>query len=238
VLPRCAAALLVALALAALTPGSVSAQDPVFGYLPEESPYRDVSSPHELSLESGYLITAHDRAGVNSNSAPIIGIRELVHLGGPAIWTIRLAHSFSDRNVIDPSAPVSLRQVGTQNAGLTILDTDFGINITGDRSWRYLMPYFTLGPGIVSDLGAAHDAGGYRFGTAFTVTYGGGFRWVPASRFSMHVDAGAYLWSYHYPGSYHNLTNDGTTVIPTAQHLTAWRNNLRLTIGASYAIKH
>ena len=128
----------------------------------------------------------------------------MVHLGGPAIFLARVAHSFSQRTVIDPSSTEGFRDIGTKSNGLTILDLDLGLNFTGDRSWHNLMPYLTVGPGVVSDLGAPRDAGGYRFGTEFTATYGGGVRWVTTSRLSFHVDMNAYLWTYRYPPTYHN----------------------------------
>jgi hypothetical protein len=225
----------LATCLTLLVAGPLAAQN-ILGYAPEKSPYRDVDSQSELSIFSGYLIDARDLAGVEPQSAPVVGIREMVHLGGPAIFYARVTHSFSQRTVIDPESPESFRDIGTTSAGLTILDLNLGLNFTGDRSWHNLMPYFGLGPGVVSDLGAPRDAGKYRFGTAFAATYGGGFRWVTSSRFSFHVDMNAYLWAYHYPPTYHYTATDGTQVIPTAKHLIGWRNNGLPELGISYQI--
>jgi hypothetical protein len=231
------AAALFAGCLALSAPARLAAQD-VFGHTPENSPYRDVESPSELSIYSGYLVAGLDPAKVTPRSAPIIGIRELIHLDGPAIFFARIAHSFSSRTVIDPGAPAGLRPIGTSNDGITLADLDLGINVTGDRSWHNIMPYIAAGPGVASDLGVRRDVGDYRFGTNFAVTYGGGFRWVPPGRFSVHIDANAYMWTSHYPESYHTTAIDGTQVIPTGRNLNGWRNNGLFALGISYRILH
>lgn len=232
-LGRGASALAASLTLVLACP--LAAQG-ILGYAPNKSPYRDVDSQSELSIFSGYLVDAKDLAKVEPQSAPVVGIREMVHLGGPAIFYTRLTHSFSQRTIIDPSSPEGQRAIAARTDGLTILDVDLGLNFTGDRSWHNLMPYFGVGPGVVSDLGQPRDVGGYRFGTAFAATYGGGFRWVTTSRFSFHVDANAYLWAYHYPATYHTTATDGTQVIPTTHHLADWRNNGLFELGVSYQI--
>ena len=208
------------------------------GYTPETSPYRDVESSSELSIFSGFLFTSKDLAGVQPQNSPVLGLRELVHLSGPAIFYARVTHAFSERDVIDPTAPASSRTIGTRSDGLTILDLNLGLNFTGDRSWHNLMPYFGAGPAVVSDLGATRDVGGYKFGTTFAATYGGGFRWVPPGRFSAHLDMNGYLWPYHYPTTYHTQTIDGTQVIATGRHLSGWRSNGLLTFGISYQLFH
>jgi hypothetical protein len=162
----------------------------------------------------------------------------MVHLGGPVMFFARLQHAFSSRTVIDPQAPEALRTIRTTQDGLTFLDTDLGINFTGDRSWHHLMPYIAAGPGVVSDLGTAKDAGGYHFGTSFAIAYGGGFRWVDSGPLSVHVSANMFMWTHHYPATYHTKAIDGTQVIPTGHNLSAWRNNGVFTIGLSYAIFH
>jgi hypothetical protein len=217
------------------TPATAAGQD-VFGHTPEGSPYHDVESPTELSLFAGYLVTGKDPAGVSPGSAPILGVREMIHLDGPAIFYVRVSHSFSDRDAIDPASPPGLRALGTVNDGLTIGDLGIGMNLTGDRSWHNLMPYFGAGPGVVSDLGVRRDVGGYHFGTAFAITYGGGLRWVPDGRLSVHLDANMYMWAHHDPPSYH-VNSYGPPVVPITEKLIAWRNNGMFVLGLSYQIR-
>jgi hypothetical protein len=226
---------LLLLTLAIAHPARARAQD-VYGHLPESSPYRDVSSGHELSIIGGYIIAGHDPAGAAPRSAPLVGVRELIHLGGPVISFLRVQHSFSDRRVINPALSAGDRVTGTTKDGLTIGDIDLGINLTGDRSWNNLVPFISLGAGVVSDLGAPRDVGKYHFGTAFAGTFGGGFRWVTSGPLSITFSANNYLWRHHDPPTYHVPGADGTTVIPTTRPLSGYRNNGVYTLGVSYAI--
>lgn len=215
---------------------TLSAQ--VVGHLPESSPYQDVESPHELALLVGYFSAAHDPARVAPRSAPAVGIRESIHLGGPAVIYMRFIHTFSDRSAVDPRQPLVSRSIGVRRDGLTIADLGFGLNLTGDRSFRHVVPSISAGAGIASDLGAPHDVGGYRFGTRLALTYGGGLRWVPPGRLSLRVDAANYMYQHSYPASYRQVTSDGTSVIPATSGLVAWRSNGVFTLGVSYALFH
>ena len=77
----------------------------LIGYDPEHSPYRDVETKQALSIFGGYLHAAHDPAGVAPQSAPVVGMRDQIHLGGPAMLIARLTYAFSDREEINPSQP-------------------------------------------------------------------------------------------------------------------------------------
>jgi hypothetical protein len=224
------------IAAASLLPSVTTAQ--VIGYDPEHSPYRDVDTKQSLSLFGGYLHAAQDPAGVAPQSAPVVGLREQIHLGGPAMLIIRLTHSFADRTEINPTLPASSRVVGSVSAPLTFLDTDLGFNLFGERAWHNLQPEVNFGPGLVSDLGTPADVGGYQFGTKFAINFGGGIRFVPPGRWSLHINADAYIYQVKYPSSYHSVAIDGSQVIPSSQSLSAYRTNGMFVIGISYAIFH
>lgn len=210
----------------------------VVGHEPESSPYTDVESGHELAIFGGYFVAAKDPAGVAPTSAPVVGLRESIHLGGPAVAVFRLSHVFSSRTVINPLEPQTTRVLGTERDGLTMFDLGLAINLTGDRAWHHLVPAINAGVGVASDLGAARDVGGYRFGTVLDVIYGGGVRWIPGGRLSLRANVDAYLYEHDYPKSYRTVTIDGSSVLPATHTLIAWRNNAMFTLGASYAILH
>lgn len=232
----CACWALLSAVAAGTLPRVASAQ--VIGYDPENSPYRDVDTKQALSVFGGYLHAAKDPAGVAPESAPVIGLRDQIHLGGPAMLIIRLTHSFSERTEINPSLPVTSRDVATVNAPLTFLDTDLGFNLFGERAWHNLQPEINLGPGLVTDFGQPADIGGYQFGTKFTINFGGGIRFVPPGKWSFHINADAYIYQVKYPTSYHTIAIDGTQVIPSSQALTAYRTNGMFVFGISYALFH
>jgi hypothetical protein len=222
--------------MALATPARLPAQ--LIGHPPESSPYRDVESGHELAIFGGYFAAARDPAGVAPRAAPAVGIRESIHLSGPAMFFVRLTHTFSDREVINPAEPRASRDLGTRKDALTMFDLGLGLNLTGDRSWHNIVPSINAGAGLVSDLGAPHDIGGYRFGNQLAIVYGGGFRWVTPGRLSLRINADNYMYTHKYPATYRQVTVDGTSVLPPTHSLSAWRNNGMYTVGVSYALFH
>lgn len=228
---------ILAMGLGLAHPNGAAAQD-IVGHEPNGSPYLDVESPHELAIFGGYFLLAKDPARVAPRSSAVVGLRESIRLGGPVSGLVRLTHTFSDRTVIDPTQPQATRVLGTISDPLTILDIGLSLNLTGDRSFHHLMPAINAGVGAVSDLGAPHDVGRYRFGTALAVTYGGGIRWIPTGRLSLRINADSYLFQHDYPKSYRTVTIDGTSVLPLTHSLISWRANGLFTFGASYALFH
>ena len=233
---RLSSLLIAALVVITALPATLHGQ--ILGHLPDASPYTDVDSPRELAIFGGYFLASKDLAGVAPGPSPVIGLRETLHLAGPAIAFFRLTHTFSDRTVIDPLDPASTRDQGRISDPITIADMNLGFNFSGDRSVDNFQPAINIGVGGASDLGAPHDIGGYRFGTVAVLTYGGGIRWVPPGRLSIRLNIDNYMYEHTYPKLYHTITGDGTSVISTAHSLVAWRNNGMYTLGFSYAILH
>jgi hypothetical protein len=229
-----AKALLVAILACCALPAAAAAQ--VIGHLPDASPYLDVDSPKELSIFGGYYNASKDLAGVAPTAGPAIGVRETIQLAGPAIALFRLSHAFTDRTVVDPLDASSQRDIATIHDPLTFLDAALGFNFTGPRSFHNLQFAINAGVGGASDLGAPKDAGGYRFGTVPVLVYGAGIRFVPPGRLSLRISADNYMIEHSYPKSYHTITGDGTSVVPTTHSLVDWRNNGMYTFGISYAI--
>jgi hypothetical protein len=228
--------LVATLAVIAALPATLHGQ--VLGHMPDTSPYTDVDSPRELAIFGGYFRAAKDLAGVAPGPSPVIGLRETIHLGGPVIAFARLTHTFSDRTVVNPLDPASTRDQGQISDPITLADVNLGFNFLGDRSFHNFEFAVNAGAGGASDLGAAHDIGGYRFGTVIALTYGGGIRWVPPGRLSIRLNVDNYMYEHSYPKLYHTITGDGTSVIPITHSLVAWRNNGMYTLGFSYAIHH
>jgi hypothetical protein len=221
--------------LAVGLPKSSSAQ--VIGYEPDKSPYRDVDLPSAFSIFGGYLHAAKDPAGVAPQSAAVVGLREQIHISGPAMVIVRLTHSFSDRIEINPTLPASNRYVATVPAGLTFFDANIGFNLFGERAWHNLQPEVNLGVGVVTDFGKPPDVGGYSFGTKLDVNFGGGVRYVPpGTKFSFHLNADAYIYQLKYPASYHTVAIDGSQVIPSNKPLNDYRTNGVFVFGISYAL--
>ena len=222
---------IAALACAALAaPSSATAQ---VGYPPERSPFRDLEYKHELTLFSGLYKAGEDPAGVAPQGGPMLGLRYELRVAGPAQLMFRLAYVDSERQAVNPAEPAASRDLGVHSASLYMLDAGISMNLTGQKSWRRLVPTVNAGIGVVAG-GKDVENDPYRFGTPFAITYGLGLRYVPGGRFAMRLGMDAYLYRLEYPPAYYAATSDGTTVVGPRQATNFWKNNVALTIGASY----
>jgi hypothetical protein len=214
-------------------PGVLRAQ---VGYPPAQSPYFDLLYRQEITPFAGYFLASEDPAKVAPRSGPMVGVRYEVRIGGPAQLAARVARVFSERQIIDPTKPVAQRSLGVKDWPLYTGDVNLAINLTGQKSFFRLVPVLNAGIGIASDFKGGGDVGGYKFGTAFAFSFGGGVRWVPGGRFQMRADFADYLYQLQYPQSY-TIGNSSAGVPPVlkaSQGRGSWQHNLALTIGASY----
>lgn len=204
------------------------------GYPPSASPFRDVEYRQELTGFTGWFNAGKDPAGVAPQSGPMIGARYEVRVGGPAQFMVRLAHVTSERRVLDPRLPDETRDLGVRSWPLWAADLGLTVNLTGQKSFRNFVPLIQAGAGIVSDFKSQADTGGFKFGTAFAFTYGLGIRWVPGGRFQARVDLTDYAYQINYPDSYYLSAPDTTSVLSGNQSTKVWKQNIALTVGASY----
>jgi hypothetical protein len=222
-------ALLVALAGAAAVPARAQV-----GFTPEKSPYRDIDFRQELTAFTGYYAASKDHAGVAPQAGPMLGLRYEVRVGGPAELVTRVSHVFSERNVIDPTKPAATRSLGTEKSALTIADLGIAVNLTGQKTFHGFIPVVDGGFGVVSNLGAKRDVGGYAFGTSFAFSFGGGLRYAPGGRFQLRADVNDYIYQIQYPASYYVPATDASVVLQKKIPRSQYRHNAALTIGASY----
>jgi len=114
-----------------------------------------------------------------------------------------------------------------------MIDAGVSVNLTGQKSYRRLVPTINAGIGVVSGGPDVTDDP-YRFGTPFAITLGAGLRYVPGGRFAMRAGIDAYLYRLKYPTNYYAASPDGTSVLDARQSTNFWKNNVALTLGASY----
>jgi hypothetical protein len=220
-------------ALAALSVCAAPAAAQV-GYPTAQSPFVDLEYRQSMSLFGGWFAAASEPAGIAPQSGPLAGVRYDIFLAGPASFTARVATAISERTVLDPARPAGARTLGVERRPLTLADVGLTLALTGQKSWRGLVPTVHAGLGVVSNLASA-DPGGYRFGTRFAIPYGLGFRYVPRNTpWSLRADAGAYLYQIRYPDSYSTPGLDSTSILPSGSSKSRWTNNLGLTVGLSY----
>ena len=222
---------LLAFALLCVAGSAAGAQ--VIGTLPDKSPFLDLNDGPRLGLMGGWLATGHDAVGVNAKSAPSVGVRYDLPIGGPMYLTGMVFSSTTTRNILDYTKPAATRNVGTQSFALVDANIDLALSVTGKRTWHRLQPLVNIGVGVVSGLGDKGDISGYNFGTAFQFSYGVGVRLITSSRSELRFDLNQYWWELKYPALYRSTQGDPIAIKPTGS-LNSWTANTGLTLGWSY----
>ena len=220
-------------ALLSLLGASAGAQ---VGHLPDHSPYRDVAIKHSLTYFGGYYTAGKDPAGVAPTSAPMVGARYAIRLGGPVYFTGRLAGVFSERDVVDPSLPTAQRRQGTTSVPLMFGDLGFDLVLTGAKSWHSLQPAINASVGLAADLSGKTDKSQYRVGIPFLLAYGPSLRIVPGGKWSWRLDLIDHYFRIRYPESYFLKTGPDSTFLPPDGKRTLWRHNWATTLGVSVAL--
>lgn len=228
---RAAAAFAALLSLAAASPAAAQV-----GFPPEESPYRDIEFRQDISFFSGYFSAKRDLVGIAPQSAPMLGARWDIRIGGPAWFSVRAAGVASKRTVIDPRRSVATRVVGEESTPIGLLDANIVVHLTGQKSWRRIVPVIGAGLGVASDFKSSRDVGNYQFGTPFAFNLGGGLRYVTDGRWSLRLDVTDYLYRIKYPDLYRIEASDGTTVLQDGDPASQWTHNMALSLGASYQL--
>jgi hypothetical protein len=224
--------LTIAFMAAQLATRALGAQD--VGHAPEASPFRDLPYRQELSLFAGYYNGSEGKAGVAPAGGPAIGMRYEIRIGGPAQFTARLTHATPDRTVLDPALAESVRNLGERAWPITIADVGISLNLTGQKSWRRLVPSLHGGVGIGSDFGKSGDPGGFDFGTPFAFTFGGGVRLERDGPLQLRIDVADYLYQLEYPAAYTSAPAGSTPILSAGSSTSEWTHNLLLSVGLSY----
>jgi hypothetical protein len=205
------------------------------GHVPQRSPYTDLEYRQEATFFGGYYNAGEDRVGVAPGSGPMFGVRYDLRLGGPASLTSKFAYVRGERTVIDPRRPADDRVVDNGAAWpVYMADVGISLNLTGQRSYRRVVPFVNGAVGVASDLKGSADVGAWKFGTPFAFSLGGGIKWVPAGNLQARLDVFDQLYQIKYPNSYYVTASDGTSVLQTRDGKSDWTSNLGLTLGVSY----
>jgi hypothetical protein len=202
------------------------------GHDPESSPYEDLEYRQGFTPYGGYSFARNGPAGVTPQDASIAGLRYEVYLGGPVSLTSDLSAMFSNRTVIDPTKPLASRVVGTETAPVYGLDLGLALGLTGRKSWHHLAPQVRSAIGILASNGK-EDAGGYKFGTPFAISFGAGLKFVTGGRLQLRADVGERLFKQKNPDSYYSVASDNTAVL-TDTPRSYWTGHGLLTLGVSF----
>ncbi|MEO6525176.1 MAG: hypothetical protein ABIP93_00985 [Gemmatimonadaceae bacterium] len=203
------------------------------GYDPAKSPYTDLEYKQEITPIFGYSRARVDPAGILPQSSAVAGLRYEIHIGGPVAFSSDFTRTFSNRNVIDPTLPAARRAIGTESAPVYAADLGLVLSVPGRKSWHHVVPQLRGGLGIMASP-AKDSASGYKFGTPFAFTFGGGLKLVPGGRFQMRADVAERLFKQTYPDSYFLLASDNTAVLKDPTPRRFYTHHTVLTVGVSY----
>jgi len=215
--------------LALLAAAPLSAQ---VGHDPDSSPYSDLEYRQELTPYGGYARARVDPAGVVPKSASVAGLRYEVYLGGPVSFNGDVSRIFSERDIIDPTHTAGNRLVGTESAPLYAADVGLTLSLPGRKSWHRIVPFVRGGAGIVAST-VKEDSSGYRFGTPFAFTFGGGLKFVSHGRLQLRADVGERLFKQKYPDAFYRPASDNSAVL-TDTPRSVWTHHTLLTVGVSF----
>jgi hypothetical protein len=210
--------------------GSAGAQ---VGHLPSNSPFRDLEYTQELTLIGGQFVTSRDNADVAPRNGAIAGLHYEWRAAGPAHLIGEIAAINSDRRVINPFLVGAARDVGIERRPLYSANVGLGLSLTGGKSWHNLVPEVAGGLGLISDLRTQADTGGFKFGTRFALTWGGGIRLVPRGRWQVRADVTTRMYTIRYPDAFYITPTGGTSVVPQQQSRSFWTLNPAFTLGIS-----
>jgi len=202
------------------------------GHEPERSPYADLEWRQELTPYGGYGRAHVDPAGVTPQSASMAGLRYEIYLAGPVSLTTDLSAMFSERTVIDPTKPLKQRVVGTETAPVYGADVGIALGLTGRKTWHRIAPQVRAGIGVVTSK-AEDDSSGYKFGTPFAISFGGGLKLVSRGRLQLRADVTERLFKQKFPDSYYRPASDNSAVLTNTPR-SVWTRHSLLTVGVSF----
>ena len=225
--------------LLALAPAALSAQVAV-GHTPAGSPFMDLPRGHTLTLSAGLMTGGTGSIGLGPTDGTVIALRYDRRLSALVGITGGVGVSALERLVAHPDAPVESQFTGPVDQTVTLVDIGLHFNVTGDKSWRRLAPFFMLTGGFGFAQEPAADTTSYEFGTKFFFQPGIGTRIMLSPRLQLRAEALAVAWKLSYPSSYGDepeadpgTVEDPHAVIPN-ERFEEWVLAPRLQIGVGY----
>lgn len=221
----------VVVPLALLVIGSATAGAQV-GSEPAKSPFRDLEKRQEVTLLLGPSFGGRDKVGAAPRGGLAIGVRYDVPLGAsPLTFTGAITRQGSTRDILQPGLPPASRIGANVSQPLYLLDVALTLRLTGNKSWRSLVPMVTTGVGVVTDNKEVADSSRFRFGTRFSPMLGLGVKYAPQrSRWTVRADMTNHFYSVPYPQTFRDSTPNVPRVVGVNTK-NSWTRNTLLTLG-------
>ncbi|MBI3981318.1 MAG: hypothetical protein HY337_00275 [Gemmatimonadetes bacterium] len=210
------------------------------GHLPGHSPYRDLSVRHALVLQGGYLSGSGGRPAAGPHDGPLLGLRYTIHLGGPFEAIFGVSAADLKRVMHEDSLPPD-----TTRQSVGIAEVGFGFLLTGEKTWRRLVPYIAATMGAAFGGSVPRDTSGFTldgfsFDRAFQFGPQVGIRWYASRRLHLRVEGRDIMWRLTYPQGWYRLDLYPGAVPPLIAGIDSgieWTHNLSLNIALGYALR-
>ena len=200
------------------------------GHDPSTSPYEDLRGRQAATIGIGTIAPGRDPAGVAARSGLMLTGRYDLQLTRPLWFFTRIGVAPSlERPIKDPLFSDAQRDAGTERHPLVLTEVGLNMNLTGNKSWRRIVPQVHGAIGFVTDGNTKFDLGGYKFGSAFTISYGLGARVTTGQAWELHADLTRVHWKYSYPDAY----GAGSDPLVSRGRLGPWVGNAVMQIGVS-----
>jgi hypothetical protein len=227
-------------AMAALLAGAAAAAAQTI-----PSPYEYITRPREITVYGGYLITDPDVALADSQhaelghqSAPLMGVRYSMRIGGPLSLEGNVAYSPAKRRLYNATVSTDSTTVTVTPTGdevsdpLLILEAGLRFHLTGDRAYRGFAPFLLATGGGVLTLAGTSDAEAeikehrrLDFGPGLAVGTGAGVDFFPSQRLTLRAEASYRLWKIETP----------VGLLPAGSgKQSGWSANTGISLGAAY----
>lgn len=170
------------------------------------SPYRYIEKGQEVSLFAGVLAADPGRFGFGPGDQQLVGARYSVVVSNAFSLEGGATTSFGPRDVVNPAREEGDRIVEEAEVRLLLLEARLQFALTGRRTWHGIQPFTYVGGGVSFDTMGEQDEDflledrdQFDYGTRFTATFGGGFRYALSERWMLRVDTGLVLYKLGYP---------------------------------------
>lgn len=201
-----------------------------------DTPYRFYEEKMGAGASVAYISTDKGSIGLGPESGMAFGARYHIRLSGPFFVEAEGLYFPTTRAVLDTAVVDSaFRQVGEANTDIAILQASLRMQLTGQRTWNRILPFFLLGVGVGIETKDDDDAdaavpGEARFelGTTFAGQLGAGIEIFPVERLAIRIDARNVLWQLKSPQGL--LDVDIGRRVPTEE----WTNNLTASVGLTF----
>lgn len=203
------------------------------------SPYRFIQHSQEVGFYAGLTNMDPGQLGLGPRDATAYGLRYGVAFSGAAALDVYAVYYDSSRDVLDVSRPEDDRVVGRSNFAAIMADVRLRINMTGQRTWHGLQPYFMFGGGIAGTastdrlLENLHDISRdewFEFGPTFMGVFGLGTNYHLSDKFSLRLEGDWKLYKVHAPIGWLTLEADPLSENPASE----WVSAKSITLGAAW----